>query len=65
MSKLNWRLAAAAIMILVGVFLQNQPGAGLLDTRVGVGKVVLILIGFGFILYDVSEEHPKEPPQKG
>jgi hypothetical protein len=52
-------------MILVGVFLQSEPGSGLLDTRTGVGKVVLILLGFGFILYDISEKGPKEPRQKG
>jgi hypothetical protein len=52
-------------MILVGVFLQNQPGTGLLDTRVGVCKTILILLGFGFVLYDVSEKSPKEPPPKG
>ena len=65
MSKLNWRLAAAVIMILVGVFLDNRPGAGLLDTRVGVCKTIHILLGFGFVLYDVSEKSPKEPPPKG
>ena len=65
MSKLRWRLAAGVIMILVGVFLQNQPGAGLLDTPVGVCKAILILLGFGFILFDVSEKSPKEPPETG
>jgi len=61
----SFRHEPAVLWLLISVFLQNQPGAGFLDTRVGVAKAVLILLGFGFIRYDVSEERPMEPTPKG